>query len=220
MRRLLLVLILCGAAAGCARSLEKDVHFNYTTVPSDRRGPLASVRPLNIKFEKFIDARADKELMGYKKSSGGMETGRIFSEQPLPAILQASLTDMLKKNGHKIKGSKPDIVLSGVLTEFAMDVRTIPMALEYTATIAFVMAVEDGRRHLLYNHEYRASYREKSPAMASVNVNQEISKAIDQLMFQVISDRQLYDVLTNQPQEAPRSHFLKRMKWPLSHSHS
>lgn len=195
MNTMIAIFLLCFGVVGCSHG-RQNVTFEYRSSDSDQRSPLSSIRPLRIEVKDFVDERDHPRLIGHQMNSISIEIGDTVSKQDVAKILRSALIDRLRKNGHAIKKWKANIVIAGTVSEFTIDTRLDSLIHEYTGTMTLVLNFMDRRHRLIYTHEYTLNYHEKKAVASVKSKSMVFSKVVDQLINQVMVDRELYDLLS------------------------
>jgi len=209
---LILLLTLLFTFSGCS-SPYKNIPYSYTPAPTQSRNPLSAIAPLKIKVREFVDLRSVTNSLGSSLNSTGLKTGDILAQKPVETTLRARIITELQRSGHKILNTKPEFVISGAVNEFQAEIKPYPLGREYTALITLLIEIEDPSQRIVYSHEYRTLYRDKIPTAHSVqSSNQVFSQAVDKIVAEVVSDREIY-TLFSKYQDAKKPKIKTKRHW-------
>ena len=75
--------------SGCAFT-QANLNVRYAEEQA-RKGPLSSVKPLNIEMGEFIDKRPETDKIGYKRNGFGQQTAKIVTTTPVPQIVREAI---------------------------------------------------------------------------------------------------------------------------------
>lgn len=199
MKRLNTLFVLCLLTGGCAFT-RADLNIGYDPAKAER-GPLSSVEPLKISISELADSRKDKEVIGHKINSLGMETADIVTKKPVPEIMRSALMMMFEKNGHLLKDAGGQVVLDGEIKEFWLELQMNMMTIEFMGTMTLVLKVKDANQNILYTQEYQGHYDEKKAAGYVKSWENVMNITLEKLMYQIATDQELVKVLSAQMPE-------------------
>lgn len=95
MKRILITLsLILFFGGGCAfTQANLDVAYNLEKA---KKGPMSSLKPLNIEIEAFVDKRPETDKIGYKRNGFGQKTAKIVTKKPVPQIVREAFLAAFK----------------------------------------------------------------------------------------------------------------------------
>ena len=146
---------------GCAFTRANlDVVYNQEKA---KKGPLSSVKPLNVDMLEFIDKRSETDKIGYKRNGFGAKTADIVTKQPVAQIVRDALIAEFEKNGHVTSNSSKDIAITGEVTTFWFDMQINFATVEFMGTVGVNLSVVNRKTNeALLTQPYQGHYNEKS----------------------------------------------------------
>jgi hypothetical protein len=133
------ILLAVLAVSGCgATTSGLDVRYPEAGV---NRSLLASAPPRRVEISPVVDRRVDTARIGSRPKDGGA----IATSRPVADIVGEALALEIRKNGHAVVSDNKDVVLSGVVEEFRLDVVAGYSATQYVGRVVIALTVAEPR---------------------------------------------------------------------------
>jgi hypothetical protein len=174
---------------------QSDLNVAYN-LDNAKRGPLSSLKALNIEIAEFMDKRPERDSIGYKRDGFGNKGGKIVTKKPVPQIVREALLAEFKKNRHRIVSSdQADVYLSGRINTFFFDMQT-GWTIEFVGMVGIDLVVTNSKtKEVLLTRTYQGSYSEKCLAGLEGTWERVMSKALERMVRQVSIDHRLVRAL-------------------------
>lgn len=180
--------------SGCAFT-QANLNVMYAE-ENVRKGPLSSIKPLNIEIGEFIDKRPETDKIGYKRNSLGQETANIVTTKPVTQIVREAISIEFLKNGHLLSGENRTIVLSGEITSFWFDSQVGFWTVEFMGTVSIDLNVIDSKTGaIMLTRTYQGHYNEKSMGGLEGTWERVMNVALERMVQQMSTDNKLIQVL-------------------------
>lgn len=180
-------------SGGCAFT-QANLNVKYDSGVA-RLGPLASIRPVTVDLQEFVDKRPERSKIGYKKNGLGQKTADILTSKPVPQIVKESLAAEFAKNGHVISGAGNSLVFSGQISSFWFDYH-VNFRTECVGTVGIVLNVVDpGSGAILYSQSYQGHYNESSMGGLEGTWERVMNTALERMVRDVSTDPKLLEIL-------------------------
>jgi len=158
-------------------------------------GPLKELVEISFQKAQLADKRANKTRIGVKKNGFGGEIGDIVTENPVDEIILNAISTALVKNGH-IVSSSGRIKIEGTITNFWLEMDMNAFTVEFIGDVQCELSfidTETGKK--IYSSEYSGHYAEKKMAGAKKTWQTVMSKAVNNLIEDLVFDEDLKDAL-------------------------
>ena len=193
----IIVLLAVVLIQGCAFTTAR---LNIAVRPNtDFKGPLSQVAPTKFDVQTLADARTDKERIGWKKNTYGMNTADILSTRPVTDLVSEGIRAGLKQNGHA-SAMPGDIVVSGSVTRFWFEVKPNFWTIEFTGNVEcdlrFVRAGQE-----VYKSRYSGTYTKKTGGGLEATWTEVMDASVEKLVEDIVFDANLIEAL-NKPKLA------------------
>lgn len=194
MKRVLVFCISMFFITGCAFTrTELDVVYNQEKA---KKGPLSSVKPLNVDIGEFVDKRPETDQIGYKRNEFGSKTADIVSKKPVTQIIRDALIAEFQKNGHLISNTNKDIAITGEVTAFWFDKQINFATIEFIGTVGVDLKVVNSKTGaVVLAQPYQGYYNEKSLGGIKGTWERVMNTALERMVNQVSTDPELIKVL-------------------------
>jgi hypothetical protein len=171
---------------GCTHTL--DIKYDFEMV---RKGPLSSIRSLNIVIEEFKDERPSKKIF-----VSPFITGNIILTKSVPQIVRDALIVEFSKNGHLvINDNDNSFTLSGTITAFCTEVKRGVWGDKSIGTININLNVINNKTSaLVFKRAYDGYYEKKGQG---TRLDYIMNKTLENMMRQMSTDIELIQVLKN-----------------------
>jgi uncharacterized lipoprotein YajG len=158
-------------------------------------GPISEAEGISFLSPRLEDARLDKARIGWKKNGYGMNTADITAEQDVDVIVENAIIDAIQDNGHAVvENGRVKIV--GTVDRFwfetDMNFWTVEFIGDIQTTLEFVDAVTNST---IYQSTYSGNYREKTAGGLEKTWTEVMSKAMDNLIEDIVFDEELTEAL-------------------------
>jgi Uncharacterized lipoprotein len=181
------------AVNGCgAKTSGLDVRYPEAGV---NRSLLASAPPKRVEITPVADRRVDTARIGSRPKDGGA----IVTSRPVADIVGEALAVEIRKNGHAVVSDKADVVLSGVVEEFRLDVVAGYSSTQYVGRVVIALTVAEPRSgdRLLTRRYVGISRRQIDNEKDSDNGGRDVMDvALARTMHDLATDPELVAVLT------------------------
>lgn len=165
------------------------------------KGPLSTIESREFQLEGLGDLRMDKERIGWVKNGYGMNTADILSPKPVNEIVLHAVQTALTKNGHVVN-EVGSITVAGEVNQFWFESDVNFWTVEFTGSIESTLRfIDKNNQSTIYQSTYNGSYSEKVGAGYTKTWQRIMSKALDNLIEEIIYDSELVDALENKMPE-------------------
>ena len=122
--------------------------------------PTSQRSSIKIAVEPFSDYRSDSNRVGFKRNAYRKITADVLTKKPVATLIQESLTNMLKSQGHTINGEYNQITLSGAIDKFWVDVIIEGNVTMMVGSIQISLELFDEAKQLVFKKSYTGVYDE------------------------------------------------------------
>lgn len=180
--------------SGCAFT-QGNLNVMYTE-DNARKGPLSSVKPLNIEIGEFVDKRPETDKIGYKRNGFGQQTAKIVTIKPVPQIIREAISAEFLKNGHLLTSENKNIVIAGKITSFWFDVQMNFWTVEFMGTVSVDLDIIEGQTGtILLTRTYQGHYNEKSMGGLEGTWERVMNTALERMLQQMSTDNKLIQTI-------------------------
>lgn len=159
------------------------------------RGPIAESAPLSFIAASISDEREDKARIGWKKNGFGSNTADITTEEPVETIVTNAITTGLLSNDHKVTNDGL-VKVEGKVNRFWFEMDTNLWSVEFTGNVQCDLKfINTKTNSVFYTAEYSGSYSEKKGAGLKKTWQKVMSKAVDNLIEDIVFDEDLAEAL-------------------------
>ena len=159
------------------------------------RGPLSEAEGISFSPPQLEDGRLDKARIGWKKNGYGMNTADITSEQPVDVIVENAITEAIKDNGHSVVADG-SVKILGTVDRFWFDADVNVWSVEFIGDIQSTLEFVDTETNAsIYKSTYSGTYKEKTAGGLEKTWTEVMSKAIDNLIEDIVFDEELSEAL-------------------------
>ena len=184
------LLIQACAFTDATLSIAHDENANFT-------GPIEDLDSITFSNPDISDARTDQLRVGWKKNGYGQNTADILSDRPVTEILSQGLIAGLQQNGIEV-GSDGDVEIIGSVDTFWLETDMNFWTIEFTGDVQCTLKfLEPETGNELYSSNYTGSYSVKKGAGSKGTWEEVISKALDNVITNVMYDEDLVEALSN-----------------------
>lgn len=172
---------------GCAFT-RADLNVVYNQEKA-KKGPLSSLKPMNVDMGEFVDKRSETVRIGYKRNGFGAKTADIVTKQPVAQIVRDALIAEFEKNGHAVSNSNKDIAITGEVTTFWFDMQINFATVEFMGTVGVNLSVVNSKTNeALLSQPYQGHYNEKSLGGLEGTWERVMNTALERMVNQVSTD--------------------------------
>ncbi len=181
-------------SGGCAFT-RANLNVKYDSEAA-RVGPLASVRPVTIDLQEFVDKRPERFKIGYKRNGFGQNTADIVTTKPVSQIVKEALMTEFIKNGHIVTATGNSLVISGEITSFWFEIQVNFATLEFMGTVGVNLNVVDpDSGAVLYSQSYQGYYDESALGGLEGTWEHVMNTALERMVRDVSTDPKLLEIL-------------------------
>lgn len=181
-------------SGGCAFT-QANLNVKYDSEAA-RVGPLASIRPVTIDLQEFVDKRPEKSKIGYKRNGFGQKTADIVTMKPIPQIVKEALTTEFIKNGHIVSATGNSLAISGEITSFWVEFQINFATVEFMGTVGINLNLVDaGSGAVLYSQSYQGYYDESALGGLEGTWERVMNTALERMVRDVSTDPKLIEIL-------------------------
>ena len=159
-------------------------------------GPIQEIESLSFQPANIEDNRSDKERIGWKKNGFGQNTANITTSQPVMSIVSDGIKTGLEQNNH-IVSDDGRIKIEGKINKFWFDTDVNFWTVEFIGdTQCELVFIDKMTNEQIYKSTYSGSYSEKKGGGLSKTWQRIMSKAVDNLVEDIMFDEDLADALS------------------------
>jgi uncharacterized lipoprotein YajG len=196
-RRALAVAFVILAVAGCASTTTLDVGY---PAAGARRGMLASVPPLRIGVSPIVDRRVDAVRIGATPD----KDKSITTSRSVPDIVRDALVTELGTNGHAVVDAEQDVILSGEVDEFWLDIVPGYPETHYVGRVALALVVVNARTgERVVTRRYVGIRRQQAEPDSAEGRRAVMDTALARTMRDLATDREFVAALSRLRRSAP-----------------
>ena len=196
-RRALAVAFVILAVAGCASTTTLDVGY---PAAGARRGMLASVPPLRIGVSPIVDRRVDAVRIGATPD----KDKSITTSRSVPDIVRDALVTELGINGHAVVDAEQDVILSGEVDEFWLDIVPGYPETHYVGRVALALVVVNARTgERVVTRRYVGIRRQQAEPDSPEGRRAVMDTALARTMRDLATDREFVAALSRLRRSAP-----------------
>ena len=190
-RRALAVVFVILAVAGCGASTT-TLDVGYPAAGA-RRAMLASVPPLRIEVTPIVDRRVDALRIGSTPDKGKS----ITTSRSVPDIVRDALVTELGTNGHTVVDAERDVILSGEVDEFWLDIVPGYPEIHYVGRVALALVVVNARTgERVVTRRYVGIRRQQADPDSAEARRAVMDTALARTMRDLATDRELVAALS------------------------
>ena len=158
-------------------------------------GPLKELTETSFQKAQLIDERTNRTRIGVKKNGFGGEIGDIVTEAPVDEIVSNAISTAFVKNGHIIS-KDGRVKIEGIITNFWLEMDMNTFTVEFIGDVQCELTFIDTKTGVkLYSSEYSGRYAEKKAAGAKKTWQKIMSKAVNNLIEDLVFDEDLKEAL-------------------------
>ena len=188
----LLVTLLAGLALSACGTTTSGLDVRYPEA-GVHRSLLASAPPRRVEISPVADRRMDTARIGSKPKDGGA----IVTSRPVTEIVGEALALEVRKNGHTVVSDKTDVVLTGAVEEFRLDVVSSYSSTQYVGRVVIAITLADGRSgEQLLSRRYVGISRRQIDKGSDRDWRDMMDVALARSMHDLATDPELAAVLT------------------------
>ena len=192
------VVVVSLVVAGCGASTT-TLDVGYPAADA-RRAMLASVPPMRIEVGSLVDRRVDALRIGSESDKGKS----ITTTRPVPDIVRDALVTELGRNGHVIADADGDVILSGELEEFWLDIVPGYPETHYVGRVALALVVVNARTgERVVTRRYVGIRRQKAEPDSAEARRAVMDTALARTIHDLATDRTLVAALSRLRSPAP-----------------
>ena len=100
------------------------------------------------------------------------------------------------RNGHQGAGEATDVIVSGNVSAFWLDVRVGLSAVELVGTVdVHLIIAKAGTNELIYSQGYQGIHNEKGSRFSKADMERVLNTALERLVAEISSDSRLIGIL-------------------------
>ncbi|MGA3115371.1 MAG: YajG family lipoprotein [Syntrophobacteraceae bacterium] len=189
------VLVLFVLVSGGCAFTQANLNVKYDSEAA-RVGPLASIRPVTLDVQEFVDKRPEKLRIGYKRNGFGQNTADIVTQKPVPQIVKDALMTEFIKNGHTVSATGNSLAISGEITSFWFELQVNFTTVEFMGTVEVDLnLVDPGSGAVLYSQSYQGHYNETRMGGLEGTVERVMNTALERMVRDMSTDPKLLEIL-------------------------
>jgi uncharacterized lipoprotein YajG len=155
------------------------------------KGPISEAPSISFSSPQLEDARLDKARIGWKKNGFGANTADITSEQPVEVIIENAIIDAIKDNGHTL-AENGRVAIKGSVDRFWFETDVNFWTVEFIGDVQCSLEFIDSASNTsLYKSSYSGTYKEKTGGGLEKTWTEVMSKAVDNLIEDIVFDEDL-----------------------------